>query len=202
MKLNRLEFLAMNNPMRALIQEKYELKILRNMTSLSKPGRVLEIGCGNGTGSRLIKKYFSPDYITSIDLDERMVRRAKKRNNDTTISYHVMDASKLGFPDRQFDAVFDFGIIHHIPDWKDCLLEIQRVLKPGGELILEDLSILSFTMGIGKLWRILSRHPYESMYTPREFTGFMKERGFTIHNYREFNPLHCVRFFSLNATVS
>jgi ubiquinone/menaquinone biosynthesis C-methylase UbiE len=55
-----------------------------------------------------------------------------------------MDASKLDFPDNHFDAVFDFGIIHHIPNWKDCIQELKRVLKPNGEVILEELSIDTF----------------------------------------------------------
>ena len=57
MKLNKLEFMAMNNPVRAFVQEKYELNILRAMTSLKGIDSVLEIGCGNGTGTKLIKKY-------------------------------------------------------------------------------------------------------------------------------------------------
>jgi ubiquinone/menaquinone biosynthesis C-methylase UbiE len=199
MKLNKIEFLAMNNPIRAFIQEKYELKILRAMTSVKDVQRILEIGCGNGNGSKLIKKYFSPKYIIGIDLDEKMIKLASKRNRDTSISYRVMDASNLDFPDKYFDAVFDFGIIHHIPNYKDALKEIKRVLKPKGELILEDLSIEAFTKGIGRLWRILSDHPYQSMYTPEQFTGFLNEIGFTIENYKKSNPLKMIRFFSLNA---
>jgi ubiquinone/menaquinone biosynthesis C-methylase UbiE len=202
MKLNKLEFLAMNNPIRAFIQDKYELKILRAMTSAQNAQMVLEVGCGNGNGSRLIQKYFSPKNIIGIDLDERMIKIASKRNPDPSISYRVMDASKLDFPDGYFDAVFDFGIIHHIPNWKDALREIKRVLKPNGELIIEDLSIASFTKGIGELWRILSDHPYPSMYTPEQFTGFLAEIGFTIENYKESNPLTLVKFFSLNAIKS
>ena len=50
MKLNKLEFWAMNSPARAFIQDRYELKILRSMSSVKNPGMVLEIGCGNGRG--------------------------------------------------------------------------------------------------------------------------------------------------------
>lgn len=201
MKLNKLEFLAMNNPIRAFIQEKYELKILYEMTSIKNIQTALEIGCGNGYGTKLIKKYFSPTKIIGIDLDERMIRIATKHNKDLSISYEVMDASNLDFPEKYFDAIFDFGIIHHIPNWKDSLKEVKRVLKPKGEFIVEDLSIDSFSMGIGNLWRILSDHPYQFMYTPKEFTEFLNDIGFYINNYKEFNPLKFIRFFSLNATI-
>jgi len=107
MKLNRIEFMLMNNPLRALIQEKYELNILRKMSSIKNIEIALEIGCGNGNGTKLIKQYFLPKNIIAIDLDERMMNIAQKRNNDTSVTYKVMDASKLDFPDNYFDAVFD-----------------------------------------------------------------------------------------------
>jgi ubiquinone/menaquinone biosynthesis C-methylase UbiE len=199
MKLNNLEFIAMNNPIRRFIQDNYELKILRQISSVKNINNALEIGCGSGYGTKLIKKHFFAKNIMAVDLDERMINIANKSNKDTTVTFKVMDASKLDFPDNSYDAVFDFGIIHHIPNWKDCIDEIKRVLKPNGELILEDLSIESFTKDIGKLWRILSDHPYDSMYTADDFTTYMTEKGFKIINYRESNPLKFIRHFSLNA---
>ena len=73
MKLNRLEFFLMNNPARAYVQEKYELPILMNMLTSKTFESVLEIGCGNGNGTKLIKKYFDPIHITAIDLDEKII---------------------------------------------------------------------------------------------------------------------------------
>ena len=54
MKLNRIEFMLMNNPLRALIQEKYELKIMRAMSSIKNIETALEIGSGNGILLQLI----------------------------------------------------------------------------------------------------------------------------------------------------
>lgn len=199
MKLNKIEFVAMNNPIRRFIQDKYEVKILKNITSIKDINIVLEIGCGSGNGTKLIKKYFLPKNIIAIDLDDKMIEIANKRIKDDSIKFLAMDGSKLDFPDEYFDAVFDFKAIHHIPNWKDCLMEIKRVLKPQGELVLEDLSLETFTTGIGNLWRILSDHPYEFMYTKRSFTDFLNEIGFEIRSCKEFNPLHLIRHFSLNA---
>src|SRR5271157_6253713 len=118
MILNMIEFYAMNNPVRRVIQERYEIKILRKMSPIKNIGTALEIGCGSGNGARLIKKYFSARKIIAVDLDEKMIRLAKKRHGGLA-TFLVMDASKLDFPDKTFDAIFDFGIIHHIPNWKD-----------------------------------------------------------------------------------
>lgn len=70
-----------------------------------------------------------------------MIERAKRRVKVPHIAFEVGDASNLMFEDASFDAIFDFGIIHHIPNWQDSLKELHRLLKPGGQLILEDLSI-------------------------------------------------------------
>jgi ubiquinone/menaquinone biosynthesis C-methylase UbiE len=199
MKLNYLEFIAMNNPVRRYIQDKYELKILREISTVKEIDTALEIGCGSGHGSMLIKKYFFAKNITGIDLDERMIRKAEKRKKITGVTFRVMDASKLDFPECSFDAVFDFGIIHHIPNWKDCIDEIHRVLKPDGELILEDLSRESFIKDIGLLYRIISVHPYNELYTVDEFIEYLKKVGFEIISFRKSNPLGLIRFFSLYA---
>ena len=200
MKLNKIEFLAMNNPLRACIQEKYEAKILRSMSDIKDIDLALEIGCGNGTGTKIIKKLFSPKRIIAIDLDERMIEIAKRRNRDNSITYLVMDASKLEFPDQHFDAIFDFGIIHHIPNWKNCLQELKRVLKPNGEAFIEELSTESFSKGIGKLWRKILAHPYDHMFSKKQFTDYLSEAGFNIRQYKESNALNMFRVFSLNAT--
>ena len=201
MKLNKLEFIAMNSLIRSFIQERYELRILRSMRLKKSFQSVLEIGCGNGNGTRLIRKYFAPDNITARDRDEKMIKIAQKRNKDSTVIFKIMDAANLDLPDKQFDAIFNFGIIHHIPEWRECLNELKRVLKPDGEILIEDLSLDSFTTDIGKFWKILSDHPYESMYTAKEFKEYLSEIGFNIINYKESNPLKLVKFFSLNAKV-
>jgi ubiquinone/menaquinone biosynthesis C-methylase UbiE len=200
-KLNKLEFLAMNNPIRALIQEYYELPMLRKMIVINGIDKALEIGCGNGHGAKLIKKFFNPRNIVGIDLDERMIRLAKKRNNDQSISFLVMDASKLNFPDKHFDAIFDFGMIHHVANWKDCLKELKRVLKDDGKIILEDLSSDTFKTSLGRIMKLLSDHPYADMYSIEDFLNYMKSIGFEIINSKASNPAGLIKFFSLTARV-
>jgi len=199
MILNKLEFFLMNNPLRAFIQEGYELPILRKMVSIQNPESVLEIGCGNGTGTRLINKYFHPEKITAIDLDEKMIHIAQKTNRSGNISFMKMDASKLNFPDNTFDAIFNFGIIHHIPNWKACLQELKRVLKKDGEIILEDLSIETFSGFPGILYRSLLAHPYKHMYSVDDFTGTIERIGFSIRHFQASNPMKLFRFFSMTA---
>jgi ubiquinone/menaquinone biosynthesis C-methylase UbiE len=201
MKLNLIEFLLMNNPIRAYIQEKYELPILMDMLTSSTFDSVLEIGCGNGNGIILIKKYFNPLHITAIDLDEKMIQIAQENVHDESTTFKVMDASKLDFPNKSFDAIFNFGIIHHIPNWKDCIGELRRVLKDGGKLILEELSIDTFSGFPGRLYKPLLTHPYKQMFSTEEFVQHLEKAGFKITGFKKYNPFKIMRHFSLVANV-
>ena len=199
MKLNKTEFALMNNPIRAFIQEKHEIRVLRRMTPITNIGIALEIGCGNGYGTKLIKAYFCPSRIVAIDLDEKMIQLARRKNKDSSIQYHVMDASTLSFTDRTFDAIFDFGIIHHIPNWKDCISEMYRVLKDNGEVILEELSIDTFSTLPGRIWKPLLDHPYNEMFSTDEFLESLAAAGFALQGFAESNPLRLFKYFSLAA---
>jgi len=189
MLMNKIEFFAMNNPLRAVIQEIIEVKTLQRLSQLTTGKIVLEIGCGNGTGAKLIKKYFHPKSITAIDLDERMIRIAKRKNSDPSVLFEVADAASLPYKNNIFDAVFDFGIIHHISNWRDCIKELHRVMKSKGELLIEDLSIETFTSGVGKPLRRILAHPYKTMYTRKDFFRYLQEVGFTMQTKKLYAPL-------------
>lgn len=202
MKLNALEMCLVNNPLRGRIQEAFELRALKAMLPADRFDAVLEIGCGNGAGTRLISKHFAPRTLAAIDLDVRMIRLAKDRHRGGSARFQVMDASRLGFADRSFDAVFDFGAIHHVPNWQRCIAELQRVLKPGGKLVLEEFSIDTFSGFPGALWRRLLRHPYDRMFSTRQFVREIGAAGFRIDRFRQINTLGISRHFYLTATAA
>lgn len=195
MLMNYTEFWSMNNPVRGFIQEFVEVKKLRALSKLSENKEILEIGCGNGKGTKLIKKYFHAKKIVAIDLDERMIRQANRGKKDASISFEVGDAAKLSYAANSFDAVFDFGIIHHIPNWKDCLKELRRVLKPDGELLLEDLSIETFGTPFGKIMRSILAHPYDSMYKKDEFIEYLETLGFKVKRHESHYPVGLMKYF-------
>jgi ubiquinone/menaquinone biosynthesis C-methylase UbiE len=45
----------------------------------------------------------------------------------------------IAVPDSRYDAVFDFGIIHHVPDWRAAVAEVARVLRPQGRFYAEEV---------------------------------------------------------------
>ena len=54
------------------------------------------------------------------------------------VRFHACPADRLDFPERRFDRVFCLSVMEHIPRsaWKDCMREFERVLRPGGRLVI------------------------------------------------------------------
>jgi ubiquinone/menaquinone biosynthesis C-methylase UbiE len=191
MIMNKTEFWLMNNPMRRALMS-FEARKLKKMSGKDSLGSILELGCGEGQGTRNILRLFSPSSIHAIDLDPKMIARAKQRVADKRVNFAVGDAASLSFSkNASFDAVFDFAIIHHIPNWQDCLSEVYRVLKPGGLFLLEDLSIESFTEGrLGKTVHRMLDHPYDRMYTKTAFEEELERLGLVALKTYELRKMH------------
>jgi ubiquinone/menaquinone biosynthesis C-methylase UbiE len=140
MILNRLEFVLMNNPIRAALQRHVEARRFLRMGGPLRGATALEIGCGRGVGVELILDVFGAATVDAFDLDPRMVAVAQRRlsSRGPSVRVWVGDAAAMKAPAGAYDAVFDFGIIHHVPNWRDVLVDVHRVLRPGGVLYAEE----------------------------------------------------------------
>lgn len=96
--------------------------------------RVLEIGVG--MGADFLRWVRAGAEATGVDLTERAVALTRQRllAEGLQADVRVADAESLPFPDREFDLVYSWGVLHHTPAPGKALAEAQRVLKPGGEL--------------------------------------------------------------------
>ena len=175
----------MNNPIRGLIQKRLEAPRLKNLCN-GRTDTILEIGCGQGTGARIIYDLFSPQRYVGIDLDSKMVARAKKKQHGLDNALFLQgDAAQLPFIDSTFDLAIDFGIIHHIPNWRDALAELYRTLNANGELFFEELPVETWERGIGKPLKRLLEHPYEEMFRLSEFVRELERLGFEVEMYED-----------------
>lgn len=179
MRLNTVEFLAMNNPLRRLFQKHLEFEIF--LRSLREHGitlrgkAVLDAGCGSGYSTHLIWERFSPAKLLAFDLMPEQVALA--RNREIPARFFVGDIGHIPFQDEAFDAAFVFGILHHVPLWQEGVAEIARVIKAGGVLLIEepDRAIVDFAdhyLGFS--------HPERSRFTLPEFVGALRQTGFHI----------------------
>jgi ubiquinone/menaquinone biosynthesis C-methylase UbiE len=179
MKLNWAELLVVNNPSR-VFQQKLEIGWIRKHVQLAPGGAILEIGCGRGAGASIIRKEFSPGSLCAMDLDFLMIRRAFHYLDPLElqeISFCVADALDLPYPDGTFDAVFGFGVLHHVPRWQGALGEVARVLKPEGIYLLEELYPALYQNFIT---RHILLHPTENRFKSRELGEALKKANFSV----------------------
>jgi ubiquinone/menaquinone biosynthesis C-methylase UbiE len=105
------------------------------------PGdRVLDIGTGGGLAARAAALAAAPDgFVVGVDLSKGQIQAAKaggQPESGAPLSFSVMDAENLEFPDLSFDAVVCLNAVAHFPDPDRVLSEIRRVLRPGGKLVV------------------------------------------------------------------
>lgn len=104
----------------------------RNM----KDQNILEVGCGAGRFTEIVLKnthanLYALDYSNAVD--------ANYRNNGphNRLKLFQADMFQMPFADNSFDKIFCFGVLQHTPDFKRALECMVRVLKPGGELVID-----------------------------------------------------------------
>lgn len=93
--------------------------------------RVLEVGCGTG----LILREIAPVAAEAVglDLSPGMLEVARQRQ----LSVVEGSADELPFGDANFDLVYSFKVLAHVPSIGQALSEMVRVTRPGGQLVLE-----------------------------------------------------------------
>lgn len=183
MKLNPVEKALMNNPVRALIQRRYEASLMERLGGRVEGKRVLEIGCGRGVGTQIIFERFGAQEVHAFDVDPEMVAQATDRLSSyppDRLTLFVGDAAAIEEPDASFDGVFDFAIIHHIPNWKDAVSEVARVLKPDGRFFFEEVT----SHALGRwFYRRFLEHPATQHWFSRElFISELERQGILVGN--------------------
>lgn len=180
MKMNRLEYWIMNFDLGRKVYLRGIIKTLQEISQLPTNKKILEIGCGNGIGTLLIDEYFQPSDLIATEYDESLVEITKNKITKPNILVEQADATKFRFNNNGFDAVVGLSVIHHIPNWEEALDELHRIIKPNGLLIIKELSIDTFSTFFGKISRKFVEHPYEDMFTEKEFIDYLTQKGFII----------------------
>ena len=103
---------------------------------------ILDLGCGTGTILNMISKELDVKELYGLDLSKKMLEIAKDKLG-AKAELTVGDAENLPYVDDFFEAIVCVESFHHYPNPKQALYEINRVLKPGGTLILCDAWIFS-----------------------------------------------------------
>jgi ubiquinone/menaquinone biosynthesis C-methylase UbiE len=137
-----------------------------------KPGQtVLEVGAGTGKDSALILDQISPGgHAVLSDLSPNMLRLAKEKlqPKDVTVDYFLGNGSYLPFPDDCFDALFHFGGINTFSERREAFLEMTRVVKPGGKVVIGDESVAPWLRNTESYRMLLKANPLFRAEVPLE----------------------------------
>lgn len=174
-----IERLFMYSPLKHLMQRAYEVPTLiklaqRHGVTISS-GRVLDAGCGAGFGLETISRRLRPEELYGCDIDPLAVKRAQGRVPEASVRHENITA--MTYPSNMFNTIFMFGVLHHVPAWRQAVGELARILAPGGTLLLDDHPKRSVDL----MERILHiPHPRQARFHWKDLTDAIRDMGLSV----------------------
>ncbi|CAD7774702.1 Ubiquinone/menaquinone biosynthesis C-methyltransferase UbiE [Candidatus Methanoperedenaceae archaeon GB37] len=156
-------------------------------TYIKNDNKILEVGCGTGIILNRISRVVHSKNIIGIDLSEKMLYEAKKKN----LNVIMCNANMLPFKNNSFDIVYSFKVIPHIPEIESVIRDIDRITKKDGLMILEFYNPISFKFLANKIscffegWKVYCR--YDSLHKIKSYlpnnTKIIHIRGIRIFTF-------------------
>ena len=115
-------------------------RIVGELVAVRSDDRVLEVGCSTGYWVNLYLRQRAA-FVVGVDIDRGDVRRAvesaaRTPNDGARPSFLVASGESLPFMDDSFSLVYSMDVLEHVADPDFAALEISRVVKPGGRLVV------------------------------------------------------------------
>lgn len=142
----------------------YIIKDIFSTLELSEDSVIMDLGCGTG---RIVRQFVERGARTvGVDISQQMLCVAcENQQNPIYERSHLIsgDAVALPFLNGVFHVVVAIHLFHLFPDWHSSLLEVQRLLKPGGVLIT---GFIESPMRASRLSNIFEQRRVELGYPP------------------------------------
>lgn len=152
---------------------------------------VLELGCGTG--------YFTKELIntgariTAIDISPDLLDEAKSVIKTDNVKFLLENAYQMSFGDMVFDTVIGSSVLHHL-DIQRAIIEIKRVLKPGGTIYFTEPNMMNPQIAIQKnipfIKRMVGDSPDETAFFRWKLNKWLLNAGFTEISIIPFDFLH------------
>ena len=159
-------------------EETFKRKLVQR-ANIQPQMKVLDLGCGTGTLTLMLKRAHPEAQITGLDGDSEVLDIARNKSRGADIQWDEGLASSLPYPDSAFDRVVTSLVIHHLvtDDKRRAFEEVYRVLKPNGELY-----VLDFGAPHSSLTRFMTKYMRRLEEAADNFDGliprFATEAGF------------------------
>jgi SAM-dependent methyltransferase len=124
---------------------------------------VLDVGCGNGYVLSHYARHGAQ--VAGVDITAKAIELAHERFRLLGLEADLrwVDGTSLPFADESFDEICSMGVLHHLPDPAPLVAEIERVLRPGGRLVVMLYHRNSFR------YRVLM--PFRRRFGPAPYRG-------------------------------
>lgn len=139
--------------------------------------RLLDVGCGTGALLHVLSVVSPWVQLQGVDPSAEMLRVARKKLGSSA-DLTQASAEALPFPDSAFDIVVSTSVLHYLHDPHQALVQIERVLRPNGKLLITDWCDDYLACRIcGIVLRVVSPAPVRA-YTRDECEGLLKRARF------------------------
>lgn len=158
------------------------LSFLKTWASISQQATVLDIGCGTGEFESLVLAEYPKQQMVGVDISDQMLGIAQQKCRDyPNASFHKARASELPFERNSFDVVISSSVFHYFDDPGAALVEMKRVLKPDGRVVILDWCKDYLLCRLCDIVLKFVDPTYRQCYTQDEFHDLLASAGFDIH---------------------
>lgn len=146
-------------------------------------GTLLDIGCGRGDMLSLFQKHGWSVCGTQLSRTAALAAR-----RDRQVDVRIGELPDLELPRTHFDVVTMFHVLEHLPDPKEYLDSIQRLLSKNGLLVIEVPSFNTFGFALLGRRDLCFDYPHHlSFFTPRALTRLLGRCGYEIESWSQFS---------------
>ncbi len=125
---------------------------------------VLDLGCGYGWHCKYAADMGARS-VTGIDLSEKMIAEARKRNSHERVNYYVASLLDWDYQPDAYDMIVSNLVLHYIEDLEDVYRRIYETLRPGG-VFLMNIEHPTFTAGVNQQFSDDGTWPVTDYYYP------------------------------------
>lgn len=187
-------------------QQVYETKLAKTNGYLKPGDHVLEIGCGTGTTA--IHHASKVAHIRATDISAEMIEIARGKAKEAGVSnvdFEVTSVDDLHAAPNSFDVILAHSILHLVPNVDRVLLQLHKLLKPGGLLISSTPCIRDFMPWfryIGPVGKLVGIMPRVNVFSETELDGWLANAGFVDKERWKPHPKRGIYLVSLKPDES